>query len=42
MENAVNTSLFNELSLKNSNLLNLDKCINLQDLTDCQHKVIRK
>ena len=32
--------LFNELPFKNSNLQNLDKSINLEDSTECQHKVI--
>ena len=32
--------LFNELPFKNSNLQHLDKSINLEDSTECQHKVI--
>ena len=32
--------LFNELPLKKSNLQNLDKSINLEDSTECQHEVI--
>ena len=31
--------LFNEFPFKNSNLQNLNKSINLEDSTECQHKV---
>ena len=37
---ACGSCLFNELPFKNPNLQKLDKSINLEDSTECQHKVI--